>query len=126
MIRRPPRSTLFPYTTLFRSLRRDGFHGMDVVMARARMAGVGQQDALELGHDLRGPGIRLPRLLVPVVPRTLIHQRLGVQRRRVQVVGVPPDDLAHGGRVGRIERRTIGGWERGTPPREGGAVGPLP
>src|SRR2546429_6366497 len=24
MIRRPPRSTLFPYTTLFRSLRRDG------------------------------------------------------------------------------------------------------
>src|SRR3712207_7829896 len=24
MIRRPPRSTLFPYTTLFRSLRQDG------------------------------------------------------------------------------------------------------
>src|SRR5690348_18018031 len=24
MIRRPPRSTLFPYTTLFRSTRRDG------------------------------------------------------------------------------------------------------
>src|SRR5256885_7771099 len=24
MIRRPPRSTLFPYTTLFRSYRRDG------------------------------------------------------------------------------------------------------
>src|SRR2546421_7759015 len=24
MIRRPPRSTLFPYTTLFRSLQRDG------------------------------------------------------------------------------------------------------
>src|SRR2546426_8570239 len=26
MIRRPPRSTLFPYTTLFRSLRRDVAH----------------------------------------------------------------------------------------------------
>src|SRR2546427_9184382 len=26
MIRRPPRSTLFPYTTLFRSLRRDTRH----------------------------------------------------------------------------------------------------
>src|SRR2546428_7509452 len=26
MIRRPPRSTLFPYTTLFRSLRRRGGH----------------------------------------------------------------------------------------------------
>src|SRR5438874_9076464 len=31
MIRRPPRSTLFPYTTLFRSLRRGGA-GMRVVM----------------------------------------------------------------------------------------------
>src|SRR3712207_9309819 len=28
MIRRPPRSTLFPYTTLFRSLRRRGGHGV--------------------------------------------------------------------------------------------------
>src|SRR2546425_5104596 len=27
MIRRPPRSTLFPYTTLFRSLRRPGLAG---------------------------------------------------------------------------------------------------
>src|SRR3712207_7921614 len=27
MIRRPPRSTLFPYTTLFRSLRREGLAG---------------------------------------------------------------------------------------------------
>src|SRR2546430_13101573 len=26
MIRRPPRSTLFPYTTLFRSIRRTGRH----------------------------------------------------------------------------------------------------
>src|SRR3712207_9242641 len=26
MIRRPPRSTLFPYTTLFRSVRRDAHH----------------------------------------------------------------------------------------------------
>src|SRR2546429_1546795 len=29
MIRRPPRSTLFPYTTLFRSIRRDGVRGQD-------------------------------------------------------------------------------------------------
>src|SRR2546429_6661741 len=31
MIRRPPRSTLFPYTTLFRS--RDNIHSHDVVRA---------------------------------------------------------------------------------------------
>src|SRR5258708_23156226 len=30
MIRRPPRSTLFPYTTLFRSLRSGERHGADV------------------------------------------------------------------------------------------------
>src|SRR2546430_13060689 len=29
MIRRPPRSTLFPYTTLFRSLHRAPAHGAD-------------------------------------------------------------------------------------------------
>src|SRR5688572_32537152 len=28
MIRRPPRSTLFPYTTLFRSLLGEGFHSV--------------------------------------------------------------------------------------------------
>src|SRR5258708_24685729 len=31
MIRRPPRSTLFPYTTLFRSLRRIGRIGRDIL-----------------------------------------------------------------------------------------------
>src|SRR5256885_5498238 len=36
MIRRPPRSTLFPYTTLFRSLAANGRHGwMDSRAARA-------------------------------------------------------------------------------------------
>src|SRR5256885_3909982 len=33
MIRRPPRSTLFPYTTLFRSIAHDAFH-RDVEPAR--------------------------------------------------------------------------------------------
>src|SRR2546427_4019713 len=41
MIRRPPRSTLFPYTTLFRSLERDFFyvanmHGVDWPALRRR------------------------------------------------------------------------------------------
>src|SRR5258705_9193275 len=30
MIRRPPRSTLFPYTTLFRSIDRTGVHSITV------------------------------------------------------------------------------------------------
>src|SRR5258708_20005545 len=36
MIRRPPRSTLFPYTTLFRSL-------LGVFLARFEVVGVGQK-----------------------------------------------------------------------------------
>src|SRR5437899_9299635 len=37
MIRRPPRSTLFPYTTLFRS------HGRDQLQERRRARGEGDQ-----------------------------------------------------------------------------------
>src|SRR2546422_5894552 len=43
MIRRPPRSTLFPYTTLFRSLR-------PPARCAARLRGRGRRD--------RGPGAR--------------------------------------------------------------------
>src|SRR5258708_22866350 len=34
MIRRPPRSTLFPYTTLFRSVLRRGFDAQRLLRAR--------------------------------------------------------------------------------------------
>src|SRR5256885_6143886 len=36
MIRRPPRSTLFPYTTLFRSYRREQSHGDHSRLPQAR------------------------------------------------------------------------------------------
>src|SRR2546427_5405576 len=39
MIRRPPRSTLFPYTTLFRSAARGAGDGAGAGWARARAAG---------------------------------------------------------------------------------------
>src|SRR3712207_8536538 len=37
MIRRPPRSTLFPYTTLFRSLVLLTFHQLDAVVDQVRV-----------------------------------------------------------------------------------------
>src|SRR3712207_2058343 len=46
MIRRPPRSTLFPYTTLFRS---DGMESFDVVIAGG--AGIGSSAAYHLLAD---------------------------------------------------------------------------
>src|SRR3712207_6948267 len=61
MIRRPPRSTLFPYTTLFRSADRDGRAGRRV------RAGV---DRVRLRPDLR-PGHRDGR--APAAPRSEEH-----------------------------------------------------
>src|SRR3712207_8272464 len=52
MIRRPPRSTLFPYTTLFRSLERvlDDVHRQ--ALARTRLGDV--QPGVVVEHDPRG------------------------------------------------------------------------
>src|SRR3712207_8733305 len=61
MIRRPPRSTLFPYTTLFRSQRlagdrddgRDGRAGDDLAVGEGARAGHGDAVLVELGAGLR-------------------------------------------------------------------------
>src|SRR2546430_9220831 len=51
MIRRPPRSTLFPYTTLFRSLRRRGrAHGAAGDLHRGAVL---HRGLAQLQHDLR-------------------------------------------------------------------------
>src|SRR5258707_5869207 len=42
MIRRPPRSTLFPYTTLFRSWSYDAFLGTDVCGSTLGVLGMGR------------------------------------------------------------------------------------
>src|SRR5258708_9283559 len=67
MIRRPPRSTLFPYTTLFRSRNplkrvafRDGVKVMHVA-PRARTAHPAQRK-YDIG-SLRGGGDRLAKIL---------------------------------------------------------------
>src|SRR3989449_5440299 len=56
MIRRPPRSTLFPYTTLFRS---PGHHPRDVVRGHDVPAGEDHEplhDVRQLAH-VAGPGV---------------------------------------------------------------------
>src|SRR3989454_7772474 len=79
MIRRPPRSTLFPYTTLFRS-GRGAAHGVDV---RAEPDPVFKAQPVELVELLLGERQRrsarrrqgaehLPRLLLEV--RVLVHE----------------------------------------------------
>src|SRR3712207_9377199 len=63
MIRRPPRSTLFPYTTLFRSARRRA-----APVERTRLAGPvgrddrqGAQPGVAVGGRGRAPGARRER-----------------------------------------------------------------
>src|SRR5258706_4444783 len=63
MIRRPPRSTLFPYTTLFRSV--DGRDDRGLLARRAEL--------LDVGHD---------RLPVGVAERRVVdHDELHAVRR---------------------------------------------
>src|SRR3712207_7080753 len=54
MIRRPPRSTLFPYTTLFRSGRAAALAAHHVGQHADVLAGAGAQDE----EDLLGPAVQ--------------------------------------------------------------------
>src|SRR2546422_10104677 len=96
MIRRPPRSTLFPYTTLFRSAAVDRRHGVDRVRAPAladlRPVGTeGEAQAEDrappdarrrAAHDVRGDEVDGAALVV---------------RAPAPPVGDPARDLAHPG-----------------------------
>src|SRR3712207_8754970 len=62
MIRRPPRSTLFPYTTLFRSQQAAGAVGQEQALVRVERDRVGafdaaQRDSAALG-ELEEPPVR--------------------------------------------------------------------
>src|SRR2546427_8805038 len=50
MIRRPPRSTLFPYTTLFRSLELVGHAHAEVLDAERLVAAQAAAELLRSGH----------------------------------------------------------------------------
>src|SRR2546430_7629653 len=55
MIRRPPRSTLFPYTTLFRSRLRPGLTALDVLRASfpaGTVSGAPKVRAMEIIDEL--------------------------------------------------------------------------
>src|SRR3712207_9120539 len=74
MIRRPPRSTLFPYTTLFRS--HVDVLGMGHEAEELAGPGLAEQVALPAPHQQRGDGQRPRRALQPA----------GVDQRRAGLV----------------------------------------
>src|SRR2546426_949169 len=129
MIRRPPRSTLFPYTTLFRSIdaaprhdyrvRRNSFHPAfeDLVPADQRSTTPGEP----LAH-LRGqPTLQLVFAVQAELPDALLRERarLPLLLRRFVAAGVDPvtreerqhlgQDVLHevNRRVGRVENVLI-------------------
>src|SRR3989454_7789767 len=71
MIRRPPRSTLFPYTTLFRSVRNAGSEALrhpELVRADVRDHEIVRlEDGLEIPNDALGkerkPVVEAPRVV---------------------------------------------------------------
>src|SRR5438876_5193031 len=73
MIRRPPRSTLFPYTTLFRSLR-TRVHAVlqvdDFAVDRGRPAGRARQRSEEHTSELQSPVHLVCRLLLEKKKKT--------------------------------------------------------
>src|SRR2546426_9939683 len=64
MIRRPPRSTLFPYTTLFRSFLHLTQQQKDELKVRAGLDGMLQLVPVEVGSQV-APGTNLARVANP-------------------------------------------------------------
>src|SRR5258708_29799580 len=102
MIRRPPRSTLFPYTTLFRSV--SDADGVDVgielerhALARGQVCR-GLQEALVVGH------VQEPALVEAVDEADLRRQApLAVHRGRGGVAQGAAGQAVEGGRGARAE-----------------------
>src|SRR2546422_3934949 len=112
MIRRPPRSTLFPYTTLFRSLREASTVSFDVnyratlwspeqarefvepVLRRVRYLFIGQAEARTL-FDLSGAPEQTLDALARLAPQATISLQQGDEGSTV----------LEGGRVFRPRRR---------------------
>src|SRR5256885_5291994 len=99
MIRRPPRSTLFPYTTLFRSLEPlDSVAGrrLDARALQTR-GGVAEQRSEEHTSELQSPCNLVCRLLLEKKKNDSTAEKTSASRRpsasHVEIYGVPGGTL---------------------------------
>src|SRR5256885_16635348 len=97
MIRRPPRSTLFPYTTLFRSLQLAGAAGVPVIHFGTDTATF-LEDFAAAGGDVIGVDWR--------IPLDEAWRRIGA--RAIQGNLDPPALLAPSAEIGRAPCRERG------------------
>src|SRR2546430_13428309 len=100
MIRRPPRSTLFPYTTLFRSHEVPPLRPGAVVVPDVRVAEEVLQDEPRVGRPLADPAVcddlLIRRHAFRLVERLQLLRRL---ERPVLVDGLGPGDVLRPGDV---------------------------
>src|SRR5256885_6184282 len=80
MIRRPPRSTLFPYTTLFRSARTGGEVGVGLLVADLGDVAVDAHLAFERRPHEHDRGARVGRQLAALPARAI-----GVDRKSTRL-----------------------------------------
>ena len=81
---------------------------VDDEVGGADVVGITLQHPRERVDELLGSSLGLA-FRRPVVPGHGVHHRLGEERGGVVVVGPAQRDAAHGGGVGLVERRAIGG-----------------
>src|SRR2546425_6269408 len=73
MIRRPPRSTLFPYTTLFRSRRLAPLHGRHRARGRRQRAPAGAGRGRRSSPRDREARVSVPTGVKPMLARSEEH-----------------------------------------------------
>src|SRR2546426_11542233 len=145
MIRRPPRSTLFPYTTLFRSLAepearvpvRLGVAPRDEPVLLAEIVGIVLEPRVEVGmrheHHAADRELEVEPARGGSVPRSRRAQRIapGVARAgrghlavdtQPGAIGLPGgteigEDVAHDAALGGVESRAVP--PPGGPPQDG-------
>src|SRR2546427_7896814 len=91
MIRRPPRSTLFPYTTLFRS-RRAVVREKDRVPARLERPAARRQRSEEHTSELQSQSNLVCRLLLEKKKKNTCHSRPASDVEKHERAGITPRD----------------------------------
>src|SRR3712207_8773129 len=91
MIRRPPRSTLFPYTTLFRSWQRVVAGVLIIALFAAAGAGVGLwlwRDAGTRGPKAKSGGTRSEEHTSELQSRQYIVCRLLLEKKKTNIITI--------------------------------------
>ena len=80
---------------------------MNIIVIRAEMIRITLEDRLQHGQNFLSAFVR-PSVVRPELPRVQVHDTLGVQACRVQIVGIVLHQFGHGASVGRLELGKIG------------------